>query len=72
MIVSGYSLHLYCDNHDDLTKHGPWAWNSEFPVLYFDEERAKCYRDARLDGWRINIKKGTALCPKCSGKKPKK
>lgn len=63
MWVGCYGLDLYCEN-EDSTKH---SWN-EFPHQFTDELGSVCRDKARKLGWIIR-KDGTAICPKCSGKK---
>jgi hypothetical protein len=63
-----YSLDLYCDN----TKSENHDFQ-EFPHQYTDELGSVCRANARKAGWIIRGD-GSAVCPKCSGKKraPKK
>ncbi len=35
---------------------------------YVTATQAKCYKNARFDGWKLNPAKGRAKCPKCSGR----
>jgi hypothetical protein len=67
MIVGGYTLDLYCDcpTHVDTYK--------EFPDQYYGERGSKCRSQARRMGWKLSWKTGIgiAICPKCSGKKPR-
>jgi hypothetical protein len=65
MIAGGYTLDLYCDRKNDRHKY------DEFPHIYVDEFGSTCRRKAREDGWILK-KDGAAICPKCSGKTPKK
>lgn len=66
MIVGCYTLDLYCDNEgkfpDGIHEH------KEFPRKFTDEHGSRCRKMAREEGWKLNLKDGTALCPKCSGK----
>jgi hypothetical protein len=64
-IVSGYELHLYCDNANSEHAY------KEFPHEYCDQRKSLCFKAARSDGWALNEKNNTAVCPKCSGKKRK-
>lgn len=69
MIVRGYSMDLYCENAHELrgTGYGGDIHDyNEFPKTYAGETRAECVREARADGWKINIKAGTCICPKCT------
>jgi hypothetical protein len=61
VIASGYALDLYCDKQE-----APGHHYNEFPHQYSDEHRAECRRRAKQDGWKINWRKGTAICPKCA------
>lgn len=69
MIVGCYTLNLYC------SKQGEWDDGiheyKEFPHEYTSEFGTRARRRARRDGWTLNINKGVALCPKCSGKRPR-
>lgn len=67
MIVGCYVLDLYCDNQGDYPD-GIHEYN-EFPRSYHDEFGSKCRKAARRDGWKLNLKEGTAICPKCNEKK---
>ena len=75
MIVGGYTLDLYCDNVLGKEKNLFGGLNGdahkyhEFPHNYGGETRQEAERAARKDGWTINNKAGTCLCPKCSGKR---
>lgn len=62
MIVSGYSLDLYCDRENP-----DHAWN-EFPHDFSSESKRVCFKAALAAGWIIK-RDGTAICPKCSGKR---
>jgi len=64
MIVGCYSLHLYCDMKNDDHDY------FEFPHEYDHELGSVCRKEAKNDGWILK-KDGTAICPKCSGKKRK-
>lgn len=61
-----YGLDLYCDNED-----APDHVYDEFPHQYTDELGSVCRAKARRAGWVIR-KDGTAICPKCSGKRKRK
>lgn len=65
MIVGGYTLDLYCDRESKAHEY------KEFPHEYTAELGSVTRRNARRDGWVLNMKEGTAICPKCSGKGPK-
>ncbi len=70
-----YGLDLYCDNANGakdsldsalIDEHGH-RYN-EFPHQYTHELGSVCRAMARLAGWVVR-KDGSAICPKCSGKR---
>lgn len=69
-----YALDLYCDDQrpetpgDGKLTDGVHKWD-EFPHQYTGEYGSKVRSRARRAGWIIR-NDGTAICPKCSGKKP--
>ena len=63
MIVGCYVLDLYCDLENPDHKY------DEFPHQYTAETGGKCRKDARREGWKLNLWEGTAICPKCNKKK---
>lgn len=70
MIVGGYSLDLYCENLDGDTCKNPRPKDGlTHPAEYYSQTFGECARMAREDGWRLNRKKGTAICPWCTGKR---
>lgn len=58
MIVSGYTLDLYCDGE---YRHGYQEDNAAFA----DINQTRCYRQARRAGWIINTRDQKAYCPEC-------
>lgn len=64
MIVGGYSLHLYCDNNK-----GHRLNDSSSKAEYDDIKESFCFAKAKSDGWKIDRKNGTAICPTCRKKK---
>ena len=59
MIVGGYALHLYCD-------HPKHPRNYRFlDAEYGSESGSYCRQKARKDGWLLNLKENTAICPEC-------
>lgn len=70
MWVGTYGLDLYCDNATDLRElvdeHG--HNHGEFPHQYTGESGSNCRTRARRAGWIIG-RDGSAICPKCSGKR---
>ncbi len=60
-----YALDLYCDKQNDAHKY------REFPHQVTHEKGSVCRAKARKAGWIIR-NDGTAICPKCSGKKSQK
>jgi hypothetical protein len=63
-IIGCYSLDLYCCRKNPAHKH------SEFPHNYTAETGGECRKDARKDGWKLNLRDQTAVCPKCSCRTP--
>lgn len=56
MVVSGYTLDLYCDNCGEY-------------VEYSDESKRVCFKLARLDGWTFAHKNRIpkkCFCSSCS------
>lgn len=38
---------------------------------YFSDSKnpkSECFKQARKDGWKINLKERTCICPKCNKK----
>lgn len=67
MIVSGYSVNLYCDGAPDCPNRLGGINTYSGPAADFsDEERAQCYKDIRKAGWVLNRRVGTAVCPRCA------
>lgn len=58
MIVSGYTLHLYCDCGE--CKKGRY---DAMHVEIADEEKEGCFRMAKIYGWRIDKSHGTCYAP---------
>ena len=73
MIVSGYSLELYCDNENGrrLTNQHPNHEYGEFPHVYTGERGSTCRKMARKSGWKLDLENGEAYCPKCNSKEQK-
>lgn len=66
MIVGGYALDLYCENATEpFDSVHPYQ---EFPHSYQHEYGCSARKRARRDGWRLNLIKGTAICPECTKK----
>lgn len=65
MIVSGYTLDLYCDRENKAHEY------KEFPHQFVHELRSVAWKQARRAGWILNKKEGIAVCPKCSRKAAK-
>jgi len=74
MVVSGYSLNLYCDNleahpHDMVE---PPDWSYKFPVEFYDDGSRSYHttrNKARKQGWKFT-RDNRCYCPNC--KIPKK
>ena len=67
--ASGYTLDLYCDNGNQWPD-GAHAFR-EFPHTFLGETWGGVAGEARAKGWLIRNRENYALCPKCSGKKPR-
>lgn len=65
MIVGCYTMDLYCDGAADCKKAAANHQGSA-PGQFTGETRAEASRDATLAGWRLDHKKGFALCPACN------
>lgn len=55
MIISGYTIDLYCECSD--CKSCSWAWEEHHPKCgfkqYTGETWGECVKQARADGWQI-------------------
>lgn len=69
MIVSAYTLDLYCENEHPYETPGYRTYEAQFVV-----DGPKCYKDARKKardaGWKLTHDR-KAYCPACSGITPK-
>ncbi len=71
MIIGCYSLDLYCDNHsrdkeifnDAVGNKSVYHWKV---WEYIAETGGRARQIARADGWKLNLQKGTAICPRCT------
>lgn len=63
MIVGCYLLSLYCDATAVPAGRHVFA---EFPHDFTSEFGSTCRRKARRAGWKLDLKTGMALCPKCA------
>lgn len=63
MIVSGYSLELYCDTEPRCPHQGFTSPQASF----CDENKTRAWSDARKAGWKLDGKTSpwTATCPGC-------
>ncbi len=59
MIVAGYSMHLYCENHENCS-----SFRGTFQEIGGDNY-ADCARQAKRTGWRLTADKQKAYCPIC-------
>lgn len=68
MIVSGYSLELYCDYEN--AGHG----HKVFPEVFFHELKRIAWKAARRAGWQFKNVDDVVMakCPKCVAEKNKK
>lgn len=62
MIVSGYSLHLYCDAADCAGG----LWDQRAKAEFAGETASEARRRAREAGWRLAVAAGACLCPSCA------
>lgn len=62
MIVSGYSLELYCDCADCTQYRSP-QYSTSYPKIYAGETYAECAKEARKDGWYISRDKLKCIAP---------
>ena len=63
MIVGCYTLDLYCevaDNHSH-GEVGTYGYADQFT----GPTGPKCREQSRDAGWRLDVRRGLALCPKC-------
>ena len=72
-IIGCYTLDLYCENSKVMCGMPDELGHvyNEFPHQYISEMGSTARREARQDGWKLDMEAQTALCPRCSGKKPK-
>lgn len=61
MIVSGYTLHLYCDCRECV--EGP-DWEAEF-AEFTGHNWTECKREANALGWTISKDKTKCYSPNC-------
>lgn len=70
MIVSGYTLDLYCDhpNHESTFLYS--SSDEGYAQFTSDAKNPKtdAYKQAKKVGWKIDLKKGICICPKCRKK----
>lgn len=72
MIAGCYTLDLYCQHFmkvRDILDDKTHVYG-EFPHQYTDERGSVCRQMARSEGWKLNLKTGEALCPKCNPDSP--
>lgn len=69
MIVGGYTLHLYCDTKDCPNSRCELQGDTTIPPFVANDEHGyMCRSKARREGWRLNVFRGTCLCPDCAKK----
>jgi hypothetical protein len=68
MIVGCYTLDLYCDGDPECPKSRCIKGSTQNypPAQYTAENGADCRRQARRDGWILNMKEGTTVCRACA------
>ncbi|MBN9393070.1 MAG: hypothetical protein J0I20_33870 [Chloroflexi bacterium] len=74
-IYGNYTLALYCENYDDMDPENVFDPNDkekvfhsykEFPHEFISrEEGSRARNSARAAGWKLDVDKGLAYCPKC-------
>ena len=68
MIADAYNVHLYCDNLDTQTCVGPRFLVG--PQAEFSGETMREVRSAiRRNGWLVDWKLRTCICPDCAKEK---
>lgn len=60
-IVGCYTLDLYCDREGDCVEEYPRSPQDQYNA----ESGGEARQQARRNGWRLNLKAGTAICPHC-------
>lgn len=77
MIVGCYTLDLYCRYWEDQPRgvsafcNTNFDWNHKI-FQYTGRTRAECLREARKDGWLVNLKTRKCICPECREKYAKR
>jgi hypothetical protein len=66
VIVSGYTLNLYCDSGKP---HDYYEMKEVMPGEFAAQTLARTFKEARKAGWVINRKSNRAICPFCSRKR---
>lgn len=67
-IIGCYTLDLYCENDKPVGEVDLVHSHNEFPHSFCHESGSVCRKRARKTGWRLNLKEGKAVCPKCNKK----
>lgn len=69
MIVGCYDLQLYCDDpeHEVWRPNGTGRWpgSGDNPGTFTHEFGSVARSMAREAGWKLDVKKDTAICPRC-------
>lgn len=70
MIAGCYTLDLYCERREGLSyeEDRKLHEHNEFPHQFSHELGSACRAAARKKGWILNLKEGTAICPRCAKK----
>jgi hypothetical protein len=76
MIVSGYSMDLYCEyENDSIARHVMLHPSSstilmvngkKIPFSFAGHSFAECATQARKAGWKLSKKHNRAVCPICA------
>ncbi len=62
MIVSGYSLELYCDC-DSCTQYRDSPYSTSYPKIYAGETYSECAKQAKAEGWYLSRDKMNCIAP---------
>jgi hypothetical protein len=62
-------MDLYCDNENAHEYESGVLVMPSYQGEYTGNSRAECIRNARKDGWTINLKTWKCYCPKCKRKR---
>lgn len=63
MVISGYSIDLYCDCNDCVSYRESMVYSAFTPVQFGGETYNECVRQARNAGWTISKDRMTCHAP---------